>query len=192
MPEEYAPHLAGHLSGCDICQDACPYNADVAASPHTVGPAPERWRAITLIDIMSCDETERRIFVSGSLLARISPETLKRNAILAGARILKVALRKRFDDDLRPYRQPSPFRGSARTRSGDYETCRLARRRNPGSSFVCVEFLQNIRVTKSVPLRQSPIGFIPTIARPIMSLACSVVNAISEPACASRTSLSIG
>jgi len=100
VPEEYAPHLAGHLSGCDICQDACPYNADVAASPRTVGPAPERWRAITLIDIMSCDETERRIFVSGSLLARISPETLKRNAILAGARILKVAVRKRFDDDL--------------------------------------------------------------------------------------------
>jgi hypothetical protein len=52
------------------------------------------------MDIMSCDDTERRIFVSGSLLARISLETLKRNAILAGARILKVAARKRFDDDL--------------------------------------------------------------------------------------------
>ena len=100
VPDEFAAHLAGHLSGCDICQDACPYNSEFGGSPRTVGRAPERWSTVTLIDIIGCDESERRIFVSGSLLARISRETLKRNAILAGARILKVAARKRFDDDL--------------------------------------------------------------------------------------------
>src|SRR5262249_44044828 len=53
--------------------------------------APDRWGAVTILDLMSCDEAERQVLFAGSLVARIPLETLHRNAILVGARILRVA-----------------------------------------------------------------------------------------------------
>ena len=90
VPDEFLDHLPGHLSGCDICQNACPFNSIARGTPDQIGPAPERWSAVTIIDLMRCDETERLTLMSGSLLARIMPDTLKRNAVLVGARILRV------------------------------------------------------------------------------------------------------
>ena len=40
---------------------------------------------------MGCDDAERQVLFAGSLVARIPLETLHRNAILVGARILRVA-----------------------------------------------------------------------------------------------------
>jgi hypothetical protein len=40
---------------------------------------------------MGCDEAERQVLFAGSLVARIPLETLHRNAVLVGARILRVA-----------------------------------------------------------------------------------------------------
>jgi hypothetical protein len=40
---------------------------------------------------MDCDEAERQVLFAGSLVARIPLETLHRNAILVGARILRIA-----------------------------------------------------------------------------------------------------
>ena len=91
VPETFVEVQAGHVSGCDICQDACPFNRDHGGSAREVGPAPERWRAVTIIDLMGCDDAERQVLFAGSLVARIPLETLHRNAILVGARILRIA-----------------------------------------------------------------------------------------------------
>jgi len=46
---------------------------------------------LTALDLMDCDDAERQVLFAGSLVARIPLETLHRNAILVGARILRVA-----------------------------------------------------------------------------------------------------
>src|SRR5215471_5815987 len=61
------------------------------AAALAIGPAPDRWSAVTILDLMSCDDTARQMLFAGSLVARIPLETLHRNAILVGARILRVA-----------------------------------------------------------------------------------------------------
>jgi epoxyqueuosine reductase len=91
VPEAFVAVQAGHISGCDICQDACPFNRLHGGSAHEIGPTPERWSAVTILDLMACDEAERQMLFAGSLVARIPLETLHRNAILVGARILRVA-----------------------------------------------------------------------------------------------------
>ena len=91
VPETFIEVQAGHVSGCDICQDACPFNHAHGGNPEEAGPAPARWRAVTILDLMDCDEAERQVLFAGSLVARIPLETLHRNAILVGARILRIA-----------------------------------------------------------------------------------------------------
>jgi epoxyqueuosine reductase QueG len=91
VPEAFVAVQAGHISGCDICQDACPFNRPHGGSAQEIGPAPARWRAVTILDLMACDDAERQVLFAGSLVARIPLETLHRNAILVGARILRVA-----------------------------------------------------------------------------------------------------
>jgi len=91
VPETFVDVQAGHISGCDICQDACPFNRAHGGSAREVGPAPDRWSAVTILDLMGCDDAERQVLFAGSLVARIPLETLHRNAILVGARILRVA-----------------------------------------------------------------------------------------------------
>jgi epoxyqueuosine reductase len=90
VPEAFVEVQAGHISGCDICQDACPFNRAYGGSAGEIGPAPDRWSAVTILDLMGCDDAERQVLFAGSLVARIPLETLHRNAILVGARILRV------------------------------------------------------------------------------------------------------
>ena len=91
VPEAFVEVQAGHVSGCDICQDACPFNRAHGGNPREAGPAPVRWSAVTILDLMDCDEAARQVLFAGSLVARIPLETLHRNAILVGARILRIA-----------------------------------------------------------------------------------------------------
>jgi epoxyqueuosine reductase len=91
VPEAFVEAQAGHVSGCDICQDACPFNRLHGGSPRQADTAPARWSAVTILDLMDCDEVARQVLFAGSLVARIPLETLHRNAILVGARILRIA-----------------------------------------------------------------------------------------------------
>src|SRR5262245_25522017 len=101
VPEAFVEAQTGHVSGCDICQDACPFNRPHGGSAGEIGPAPDRWSAGTILDLMSCDDAARQMLFAGSLVARIPLETLHRNAILMKARILHVAAgappQKEFD-----------------------------------------------------------------------------------------------
>ncbi|MBI3722484.1 4Fe-4S dicluster domain-containing protein, partial [bacterium] len=90
MPAAYLDSGA-RLSGCDICQEVCPWNGSHGGPRERVGEAPERWGEVSLLDLLSCDETERLLMFEGSLVARIPLHMLHRNACLVAARIFHAA-----------------------------------------------------------------------------------------------------
>jgi epoxyqueuosine reductase len=91
VPALYVDPQAGHLSGCDICQDVCPYNRRHGGSPDSIPPAPERWSEATILDLLECDEQERHLLFAGSLVGRIPLDMIKRNAALIAGRIFWAA-----------------------------------------------------------------------------------------------------
>ena len=91
VPEVYVDTQAGHLSGCDICQDVCPFNRKHGGSPDVIPPPPARWSEATILDLLACDEGERRLLFAGSLVGRIPLDMIKRNAALIAGRILRAA-----------------------------------------------------------------------------------------------------
>lgn len=90
LDDEVAEKVAGHFSGCDICQDVCPYNHP---SLVVLPPPPPRWHSATLFDLLTCDEADRQLLFAGSLVARLPLETVHRNALLVAGWILQAASR---------------------------------------------------------------------------------------------------
>jgi epoxyqueuosine reductase len=88
MPAEQRLGVAEHLFGCDVCQDVCPYNRARAGDvPPRYLPL-ERWRELSLEELVDLDEERFRILTEGSPLKRATRHGLARNAItiLAGRR----------------------------------------------------------------------------------------------------------
>jgi epoxyqueuosine reductase len=88
IPAEQRLDLGEHLFGCDACQDVCPYNRA------RQGPVPprylplERWRELSLEELVDLGEERFRTLTEGSPLKRATRQGLARNAItiLAGRR----------------------------------------------------------------------------------------------------------
>jgi epoxyqueuosine reductase len=81
LPEAISAHLQGWVSGCDICQDVCPWNQRFAKEtdivefqPYAENVAPK----LTDLAEISDQEWDRRF--TASALRRIKPEMLRRNA----------------------------------------------------------------------------------------------------------------
>lgn len=91
MPPEQRLGVGEHLFGCDICQEVCPYNrarsGDVAPRYLPL----ERWRELSLEELVCLDEERFRMLTEGSPLKRATRQGLARNAItiLAGRRQLR-------------------------------------------------------------------------------------------------------
>jgi epoxyqueuosine reductase len=91
MPAPQRLDVGEHLFGCDTCQDVCPYNrARDGAVPPRYLPL-ERWRELSLEELVDLDEERFRMLTEGSPLKRATREGLARNAltILAGRRQLR-------------------------------------------------------------------------------------------------------
>jgi epoxyqueuosine reductase len=88
MPSDLRLGVGEHLFGCDVCQEVCPYNrareGEVSARYWPL----ERWRELSLEQLVDLDEEGFRRLTEGSPLKRATRQGLARNAVtvLAGRR----------------------------------------------------------------------------------------------------------
>ena len=81
IPEESRAAMGGHVFGCDICQDVCPWNrrapatADPALAPRYFAPPLERFAGI--------DEREFRAMFRGAPVTRARYPGFLRNVAVA-------------------------------------------------------------------------------------------------------------
>jgi epoxyqueuosine reductase len=83
IPEEHRPSLGGHVYGCDICQEVCPYNQPAPSS----SDAPWQPRAgldlPRLVDLWRRPDSELRASLKGSAMTRAKLVGLRRNLAVA-------------------------------------------------------------------------------------------------------------
>jgi epoxyqueuosine reductase len=83
VPDALKPAVAGHLSGCDVCQEVCPWNlapattTDPAWQPRAGRDAPEA------IELWRRPDDRLHDFVAGSALTHVPMAQLRRNLALA-------------------------------------------------------------------------------------------------------------
>ena len=81
-PPELRPRLRGHLFGCDVCQEVCPFNhRDLPAGDDRLRARPLGLMADEAIAALTRSEFEA--LSAGMALARAQYDGLRRNAILA-------------------------------------------------------------------------------------------------------------
>jgi epoxyqueuosine reductase len=73
------------IFGCDICQEVCPWNGDVAETDDEAFAPPSPRRALTLGSLLGLGEEDYRTLFRGSPLKRARLEGLRRNVALAVA-----------------------------------------------------------------------------------------------------------
>jgi epoxyqueuosine reductase len=82
VPLELRPRLAGHLFGCDICQEVCPYNrrelpeGDARFAPRPLG-------TMSAEEIAGLSPEQFEALAAGMALVRAQYDGLRRNAVLA-------------------------------------------------------------------------------------------------------------
>ena len=104
IPEVQRAALGGHVYGCDICQEVCPYNLPAPAS----SDAP--WQPRTgldlprLVDLWRRPDAELRALVKGSAMTRAKLAGLRRNLAVAmgNSGTLEAAAALREEDPGRP------------------------------------------------------------------------------------------
>lgn len=84
IPEERADQLAGWVFGCDLCQEACPWNERPATGHPELALSATR-RDLDLAGLLSLGEEEYRERFRGSAMQRARREGLRRNALVAAA-----------------------------------------------------------------------------------------------------------
>ena len=86
IPRDLRPYLADWLFGCDLCQEACPWNAHAPAGLTALRARPE-YAALALADLVALPGPRYTALFRHSALKRATRAGLRRNAmILAGNR----------------------------------------------------------------------------------------------------------
>ena len=79
---ELAAHLAGNVFGCDICQEACPWNAH-APEGHSAFGTRAGYTGRPVTDLLTMSQAEFSTLFSRSAVKRAKRAGILRNAILA-------------------------------------------------------------------------------------------------------------
>jgi epoxyqueuosine reductase len=84
VPRELRRLIGGHVFGCDICQDVCPWNRSRHAPPADpeLGLRPELVSP-DLVELLFITSSGYRRLVRGTAMARVSRARLSRNAAIA-------------------------------------------------------------------------------------------------------------
>ncbi|MCL4838046.1 MAG: tRNA epoxyqueuosine(34) reductase QueG [Thermoanaerobaculia bacterium] len=105
VPAEVRPGLGGWVFGCDLCQEACPWNREpTPASEPRLGLPPER-AALDLAGLLALDRDRYVDLFRRSPMKRAKLEGLQRNAALAAGDRADPAYRPALAGALR---NPSP------------------------------------------------------------------------------------
>ncbi len=81
LPADIAPHLAGWVAGCDVCQDVCPWNQRFAQPTDVIDFTADDTRIqVTLSGLADLDDDDWQQRFAGSALKRIKPAMFRRNA----------------------------------------------------------------------------------------------------------------
>jgi epoxyqueuosine reductase len=88
IPEEHRSSLGGHVYGCDICQEVCPYNQPAPSSSDAAWQPRAGLDLPRLVDLWRRPDTELRASLKGSAMTRVKLVGLRRNlAVALGNRV---------------------------------------------------------------------------------------------------------
>ncbi|MCU0484194.1 MAG: tRNA epoxyqueuosine(34) reductase QueG, partial [Chloroflexi bacterium] len=82
IPDELRPMLAGRVFGCDVCQEACPFNQR-ELPPGDPRQAPRPLGLMSAAQVAALGPDEFAALAAGTAMARIGYHGLRRNAVLA-------------------------------------------------------------------------------------------------------------
>ena len=85
IPPEARAQVGGHLFGCDICQEVCPWNDRVPASREPAFRARPAWEGTRLEDLVRLEEPAFQALTARSAVRRAGRRGLVRNALVVAA-----------------------------------------------------------------------------------------------------------
>jgi epoxyqueuosine reductase len=82
-PEDLRPRLRGHVFGCDVCQEVCPYNQRAEPLPEDPRLAPRPFASLDARDLASLGREEFTRLTAGSALQRPGYRGVRKSALYA-------------------------------------------------------------------------------------------------------------
>jgi epoxyqueuosine reductase len=83
IPEVHRASIGGHVYGCDICQEVCPYNRPSPCSDDAPWQPRHGLDLPRLVDLWRRSDSDLRVLVKGSAMTRAKLVGLRRNLAVA-------------------------------------------------------------------------------------------------------------
>jgi epoxyqueuosine reductase len=83
IPEEHRSSMSGHVYGCDICQEVCPYNQPAPSSSDAAWQPRAGLDLPRLVDLWRVPDADLRALLKGSAMTRAKLVGLRRNLAVA-------------------------------------------------------------------------------------------------------------
>jgi epoxyqueuosine reductase len=83
IPADLAAGVGGHVYGCDVCQEVCPWNGRAATSADPAWQPRSAWDMRTIVELSRMSDDELRHAMRGSAMQRAKVAGLRRNLDVA-------------------------------------------------------------------------------------------------------------
>jgi epoxyqueuosine reductase len=83
MPAAKREGIGGHVYGCDICQEVCPWNASAPRSADPAWQPRPEWDRVDLLTLARRTDDELETALRGSPMQRASAQGVRRNVAVA-------------------------------------------------------------------------------------------------------------